>query len=65
MGYTGVGKLKADDIALLVGRIAMAVFFLPSGISFPLCKWRWTDQPRCIEATQTARRQERRLNHGT
>jgi putative oxidoreductase len=33
MGYTGVGRLKADDIALLVGRIAMAVFFLPSGIS--------------------------------
>jgi putative oxidoreductase len=28
-----IGNLKADDIALLLGRIAMVVFFLPSGIS--------------------------------
>ena len=33
MTDTGTGKLKTDDIALLAGRIAMVVFFLPSGLA--------------------------------
>ncbi len=28
-----IGKLRTDDIALLLGRVAMVVFFLPSGLA--------------------------------
>ena len=33
MSNNSLGSIKSDDIALLLGRIAMVVFFLPSGLS--------------------------------
>ncbi len=33
MSNTGFGTIKSEDVALVLGRVAIAVFFLPSGIS--------------------------------
>lgn len=33
MSNAGFGNIKSEDVALVLGRIAIVVFFLPSGIS--------------------------------